>query len=392
MANVLPLETRIRIVGALVEGNSIRATSRQFRVDKNAVMALALRVGERCAHLHSKLVRGLAAYVVQCDETWSFIAKKEARCDPSKDPAEWGDVYSFLAIDSTSKIVISFHVGKRDQASTDAFIGDLRARLRVVPHLTTDGWKPYVSAVGESFPGCADFGQVVKNYRQGVSRGPDHRYEPPRDPFVTKKMIAGSPREETMSTSHVERLNLTLRHTVGRTRRLCLAFSKTLRGHHAAMALGVMAYNFTRLHLAIGGDRTPAMAAGLTDHVWTIGELLTAALDAEPVEDPEPVKLALPPGHVSAVRELPNGRGFLRVVGGPASTVPGVAAQSPGAPPVVAPVEASPVASVEPMAAASAPAAAAEAPEQLDLLAWRPKVKPLPKGQLNLFGDPMEGA
>ena len=180
------METRVRIVGALVEGNSIRAAARLTSVGKNAVMALALRVGEGCAHLHSKLVRGLSSYVVQCDETWSFIAKKEARCDPSKDPAEWGDVYSFLAIDSTAKIVISFHVGKRDQASTDTFVADLRARLRVVPHITTDGWRPYVSAVGESFSGCADFGQVVKNYRTGSSRGPDHRYEPPRDPFITK--------------------------------------------------------------------------------------------------------------------------------------------------------------------------------------------------------------
>ena len=148
MANVLPFETRVRIVSALCEGNSIRATSRMTSVDKNAVMNLALRVGEGCAHLHSKLVRGLSSYVVQCDETWSFIAKKEARCDPSTDPAEWGDVYSFLAIDSSAKIIISFHVGKRDGASTDALIADLRSRLRVVPHITTDGWQPYISAVG----------------------------------------------------------------------------------------------------------------------------------------------------------------------------------------------------------------------------------------------------
>ena len=177
-----------------------------------------------------------------------------------------------------------------------------------------------------------------------------------------------------MSTSHVERLNLTMRHTVGRTRRLCLAFSKTLRGHHAAMALGVMAYNFTKIHGAIG--MTPAMAVGLTDHPWTIGELLTAALEAEPVEDPEPVKLAFPPGYVSPVRKLPNGRGFLRVVG--ASGGP-TAPQSPATLGPVVPVE---VASV-------AVAASADPSGQLDLLTWRPKARP--KGQLNLFGDPSEG-
>ena len=273
--------------------------------------------------------------------------------------------------------MISFHVGKRDQASTDTFIADLRARLRVVPHITTDGWRPYVSAVGESFSGCADFGQVVKNYTTGSRRGPDHRYEPPRDPFITKTPSMGSPDMAKLSTSHVERLNLTMRHTVGRTRRLCLAFSKTLRGHHAAMALGVMAYNFTKIHSAIG--MTPAMAAGLADHPWTIGELLTAALEAEPVADPEPVKLAFPPGYVSPVRELPNGRGFLRVVGasvGPATP------QSPASP---GPVVPSPAAHVE--ASMVAVAASADPSGQLDLLAWRPKARP--KGQLNLFGEPV---
>lgn len=374
MSNILPMETRVRIVGALVEGNSIRAAARLTGVGKNAVMALALRVGEGCAHLHSKLVRGLSSYVVQCDETWSFIAKKEARCDPSKDPAEWGDVYSFLAIDSTSKIVISFHVGKRDQASTDTFIADLRARLRVVPHITTDGWRPYVSAVGESFSGCADFGQVVKNYTTGSRRGPDHRYEPPRDPFITKTPVMGSPDMAKLSTSHVERLNLTMRHTVGRTRRLCLAFSKTLRGHHAAMALGVMAYNFTKIHSAIG--MTPAMSAGLTDHPWTIGELLAAALDAEPVADPEPVKLAFPPGYVSPVRELPNGRGFLRVVGASG----GSSAPSPTPGPT-------PAAPSMPFAAS----ATTEPSGQLDLLAWRAAPsKPRRMAQLDLFGLEMD--
>ena len=185
----------------------------------------------------------------------------------------------------------------------------------------------------------------------------------------------GSPDMAKLSTSHVERLNLTMRHTVGRTRRLCLAFSKTLRGHHAAMALGVMAYNFTKIHSAIG--MTPAMAAGLTDHPWTIGELLTAALEAVPVEDPEPVKLAFPPGYVSPVRELPNGRGFLRVVGAGSG---GTAPQSPASPPPVA------VSSVAVVEAPIAGSVAADPSGQLDLWAWRPKARPM--GQLNLFGDP----
>ena len=374
MANVLPFETRVRIISALCEGNSIRAASRLTGVDKNAVMNLGLRIGEGCGHLHNALVRGLASYYVQCDETWSFIHTKEARCDPSKDPAEWGDVYSFLALDSTSKVMISFLVGKRDGASTEAFIADLRARLTVVPQISTDGWQPYVSAVAESFRGVADFGQVVKSYRTGSRRGPDHRYEPPRDPFITKTPIFGSPDMAKLSTSHVERVNLTMRHTVGRTRRLCLAFSKTMRGHSAAMALGVMAYNFTKIHSTLG--MTPAMAAGIADHPWTMGELVTAALEAEPVAAPEPVKLALPPGHVSAARELPNGRGFLRVVGASGG---GTAPQSP-----TTPATPPPVVPVEPRVHVTVPVASGPA-GQLDLLAWRPKARP--KGQLNLFGE-----
>ena len=384
MSNVLPMETRVRIASALTEGNSIRATSRMVGADKNTIMDFALRLGEGCAHLHNKHVRGLASFLVEGDETWSFIAKKEARCDPSKDPAEWGDVYSFIALDSVSKVVISFLVGKRDGASTDAFIADLRARLTVVPQFTTDGWQPYISAVGASFGGSIDYAQVVKNYRHGASRGPDHRYEPPRDPFITKIPIFGAPDFDRMSTSHVERVNLTMRHTVGRTRRLCLAFSKTMRGHSAAMALGVMAYNFCRLHLAIGGDRTPAMAARVADHPWTMAELVTAALAEETSAAPVAVPLKLPVERagraIGTARELPNGRGFLRVVGG---------GSSPAAPPPTSgPAPSAPAA---PVVHVTVPVASGPA-GQLDLLSWvAPPVKPRPAVQLSLFGIEIEG-
>lgn len=191
-----------------------------------------------------------------------------------------------------------------------------------------------------------------------------------------------------LSTSYIERQNLTMRHIVGRTRRLCLAFSKTLRGHRAAEGLGVMTYNFVRQHAALGGQ-TPAMAAGLTDHPWTIGELMDAALAAEPCAPARPVALKLAPERAGkAARELPDGRGWLRAVDGGkgATSTPAPQAPSPGPPVPSAPVE---------VPAAVASGAGVVDPRQLDLLSWvRPAaqqtpVKPLPpKGtQLSLFGD-----
>lgn len=369
------METRVRVVAALCEGNSIRATARIVGVDKNAVMDLALRVGEGCAHLHNRLVRGIAAHVVQCDETWSFVAKKEARVDPEKDPAEWGDIYTFLALDSVTKLLLAFEVGKRDQAHTDRFITDLRARLTVVPHITTDGFSPYESAIASSFAGVADYGVVVKNYRVGSSRGPDHRYEPPRDPFITKRPVQGVPNMATLSTSHVERVNLTMRHVVGRTRRLCLAFSRTARGHRAAMSLGVMAYNFTRIHSTI--EATPAMEARLAVRPWTILELVEAALAEQLSERPAARALALPaqPQRATPARELPNGRGFLRMVGGGSSSGGPSPVPAPMPPPVADAPHATPP-DAEPLETPSA---------QLSLLEWRPR--PKPAGQLSLFGE-----
>jgi hypothetical protein len=228
----------------------------------------------------------------------------------------------------------------------------------------------------------------VKHYRSGGQRGPDHRYEPPRDPFVTKHTVLGSPTTELIRTPYVERYNLTQRHIVGRTRRLCLAFSKTLRGHRAAIALGIFAYNFVREHSALGNGTTPAMAAGITDHPWTIAELVEAALAEEPSDPPVPIPLTMPASRdgfpVGAARPLPNGRGFLRVVGGPA---PAVRQPGPAAPPPVAPVP-PPVAVVAPVEPAADPSG------QLDLFAWTPRPVPavprddrrLPPGQLDLFG------
>jgi IS1 family transposase len=390
----------VLVTAALTEANSVRGIARLAEVDKGTVMAVGLQVGDGCALLHDRLVRGLRSLVIQGDETWSFICKKESRVDPMKDPPEYGDAYTFIGLDAISKLVISYYVGKRDGASADVFAADMRARLTMVPHLSTDGFPAYPEVIAKHFAGAIDYGTAVKHYTHGAQRGPDHRYEPPRDPFVTKHAILGAPTMALIGTPHVERYNLTQRHIVGRTRRLCLAFSKTLRGHQAAISLGVFAYNFVREHSALGPHVTPAMAAGLTDHPWTIAEMVDAALAAlaeEPGEKPQPVPLKMPAARagqpVGASRALPNGRGFVRAVNAAAP-----AAKSPAAPP-----PAPPPAPTPPPALVAIPSGSAT-PGQLDLLAWRPPppapqapasppAQPsqrLPPGQLDLFGLDLE--
>jgi len=370
VSNVLPLATRVLLASALSEGNSIRATSRMTGVDKNAAMEFGLRVGEGCIHLHNRLVRGLAAYSIQADEQHSFISKKEAHLEPG-DPEDFGEIWTYVALDAVTKMVIAFAIGKRDQLTTDAFIADVRARVTVVPRFTTDGLDLYPSAIKKSFGASVDYAQLVKHYDRKPRGNHDDRFPLPEQSFVTKTVISGSPDLSQCSTSHVERFNLSTRHTVGRKRRRCLAFSKTVRGHRAAVGLSFAAYNFCKIDGSL--DETPAMAAKLTDHPWTMEELVTAALAEEPTAAPVAQPLALPAGH-GAARQLPNG-GWLRVVdskGVPATLTPAPVA------PAVPSVEASAVAS----------SAAPVDDRQLDLLAWAQPAKPLPpKGQLSLFDD-----
>ena len=185
-----------------------------------------------------------------------------------KDPVEFGDAYTFLGMARTKKLIISYLVGKRDEASTQAFTKDLRARLVTIPEISTDGWQSYQTAVGQSFSGNVDHAVIQKNYsRKGRADGQkhDHRYEPPRDPFITKRVGHGAPDLERASTSHIERANLTVRMHVRRFTRLCNGFSKKLDNHRAAVSLHVAWYNFCRAHESL--RVTPAMEAGIADHV-----------------------------------------------------------------------------------------------------------------------------
>ena len=373
MANVLPFEKRLRVLAALVDGNSVRATSRMTEVHQDTISRFALAMGTGAQHLHDRLVRDLSCTLIEVDEQWSYVQKKQSRVDPVKDSPDHGDAWTWVAIDRNSRLAVAFYVGKRGEDSAQTFTDDLRARLVTMPQITSDGLSAYVGAIGSSFGPGVDYGQTVKNYRTGSRRGPDHRYEPPRDPFLTKRVVFGDPDMKRATTAHVERNNLTMRHVNGRLRRLCLAFSKKLDNHRAAAALGFAWYNFG--HVVKTLRVTPAMAAGVTDHVWTIEEFMETVLAEVDAGKPErqPLALRTPP---TTARELPNGRGFLRVVG---------ATSSPSAPPPA------PMPPPVPRVAVAASGAVTVVAGQLDLLSWvAPPVKPRRYAQMDLFGIEIE--
>ena len=348
MSNVLSDDKRLAVLKALVDGCSISTVSRLTEVNRRTITRLLLAFGLGAQRLWDRLCRDLVSARVEFDEIWSYVGKKEARRLPTDAPGI-GEAYSFVAIDSLSRMVITWKVGRRDQATTDAFIKDLRARLVTAPQLTSDGWAPYITAVGSEFGLSIDYMQCVKQYSRGGRRD-DHRYEPARDPFVRKTVVYGAPDPKAATTSYVERLNGTTRHTNGRLRRLSYAFSKKPECHEAAVALDYVAMNLT--HVLRTTRLSPALAANVTDHVWSLPELLEAldsavmpdAIEAKPLAHREPETTA---------RALPNGRGFLRVVSTPTPArkhAPGV----PDAPP-------------PPVAPAVEPTIALAPPRQLNL-------------------------
>ena len=345
VANVLPAEKRLRVLAALVDGNSVRATERMTGVHQRTIRRFALALGQGAERLHNRMVRDLRCILVQVDEIWGYVQKKQARVTPA-DPPDVGEAYTFVAVDTLSRLVITYRVGKRDQETTDAFIKDLRARVAVMPQLTSDGFAPYISAVGESFGKSIDYMQTVKNYRSG-SRGrrdDDHRYEPPRDPFITKSVVYGAPDPAKASTSYVERLNGTTRHQNGRMRRLCLAFSKRIEHHRASVALVYAYYNLC--HIVKTLRVTPAMQAGITDHVWSLDELLETltAEEEAPAPEAQPLTHREPP---TPARALPNNRGFLRLVTEPTPALKQRRKSEPPPPPA-SPVQAVPPPPPEP--------------------------------------------
>jgi IS1 family transposase len=297
MANVLPKAKRLQILAALVDGNSEHAVHRMTGAGRPTVSRFALRMGEGSARLHNRLARGLACEELLFDEIWSFCAVKQAHLKPHHGP-EAGDEYTFVALDKASRLVVSYLVGKRDQETTDAFVADVRARVAIVPRITSDGFAPYISAIRSCFGTNVDYAQTVKS---------PHRA---RGPFFVRRRIYGEPDLSTVSTSYVERQNGTMRLRVGRLRRRCVAHSKKLANHRAAVALGYAWYNLGMVLATL--KMTPAMAAGLTDHPWTHEEFMVVALAEREtarqvaVPLPERVWVARPPAPVPEVAPAPK--------------------------------------------------------------------------------------
>jgi len=290
--STLPFETRVRITSALVDGVSIRATERLLGVHRDTIMKVGLTAGEACARLHDTRVRDLRPTLIEADEIWTFVAKKQKRVHQGDAP-ECGDAYVFVGMDAARKVIISYLVGKRDGETTDAFVRDLRGRVLGLPQISTDGWAPYVESIDAHFGPQVPYAQVVKDfYSDAPTDQAKHRYSPGRIRAVTKTVISGEPVWDKVSTSYVERGNLSIRTCLKRFGRLTLSYSKRLRSLEAAVSLYVSYYNFVRVHETL--RVTPAMDSGLTDHVWSMAELLTAAI-ATPAT-PSPATPAAPQG------------------------------------------------------------------------------------------------
>ncbi|MGH6796720.1 MAG: transposase, partial [Methylocella sp.] len=256
---------------------SVRATERLTGVNRGTILSLGVRVGQGCAVLHDRLMRDLNVTRIELDEAWSFVAKKQARLTP-QDGTDKGDQYVFLAIAGTAKAILSYCVGKRNQEHTSAFVADLRARVLGAPEISSDGWNCYPGAIDDAFGIDVNYGQIEKHY--GVQVGvveAARRYSPAQVVAVSKRRVVGHPRH--ISTSYIERQNLTIRMQQRRFTRLTNAFSKKLENHEAAVALYVSHYNFCRVHETL--RVTPAMQLGVTDHIWSIGELVDAAMNNE---------------------------------------------------------------------------------------------------------------
>jgi IS1 family transposase len=270
--NRLSTEERTRVVAALVEGNSIRATVRMTGVAKNTVVKLLRDLGAACAKYHHDRVRHVRpARRIQCDEIWSFVGAKKKNVTPEQKQKGWGDVWTWTAIDADSKLCVSYLVGGRDAGWATEFMHDIAGRVDHRIQLTTDSHKSYLEAVEGAFGLEIDYAMLQKIY--GAPNIEDQRkYSPATCIGSDMKVISGNPDPKHVSTSYVERQNLTMRMSMRRFTRLTNAFSKKVENLEHAVALHFMYYNFCRVHQTL--RVTPAMECGLADHVWNLEELV----------------------------------------------------------------------------------------------------------------------
>lgn len=275
--NRLTTEKRRQVIAALVEGNGIRATVRMTGVAKNTIAKLLAELGAACAEYLDKALVNLNSKRIQCDEIWSFCYAKEKNVpEELRGKFGYGDVWTWVAIDADSKLIVSWAVGGRDGDTAYGFIQDLAKRLRHRVQLTTDGHRPYLNAVEDSFGSDIDYAMLVKLY--GTDRESEARYSPAECIGTREVVVSGRPDRRHISTSYVERQNLTMRMHMRRFTRLTNAHSKKIENHIASIAIHYLHYNFCRVHETI--RVTPAMQAGIADHVWSIEEMI-ALLDAK---------------------------------------------------------------------------------------------------------------
>ena len=276
--NRLPAEKRAQIIHLLVEGNSLRATARMADVSFNTTAKLFVDAATVCLDYQDKTLRNLPCKRLQLDEIWSFVYAKQKNVPASKrgDPGV-GDVWTWVAIDADTKLVPSWRIGDRSSQTAFAFVSDLAERLKNRVQITTDGHRPYLEAIEGVFGGDVDYAMLVKIY--GQEPGGEKRYSPAECIGARKARIEGNPDLKHVSTSFAERQNLTMRMSIRRFTRLTNAFSKKVENHALSVALHYMNYNFCRMHKTL--RVTPAMAAGVTDRLWGISDIVKVLEDWE---------------------------------------------------------------------------------------------------------------
>ena len=274
--NRLPIEKRTQIVNCLIEGCSLRATSRMVDVSINTISKFLVDLGYACAFYQTEVLRNLPCKRVQADEIWAFCNSKQKNVAPeNKGVLGYGDVWTWVGMCADTKLVVSWLVGGRDAGYAKEFMTDLAGRLSHRVQLTTDGHKAYLTAVESAFGGEIDYAMLVKLYGASTGNANERRYSAGECCGTIKGTVCGKPQQEHVSTSYVERQNLTMRMGMRRFTRLTNGFSKKIENHEHAIAIHYMHYNFGRIHKSL--RVTPAMEAGVSDHVWSIEDIAKLA-------------------------------------------------------------------------------------------------------------------
>jgi IS1 family transposase len=271
MVNMKTLDgtRRAQVVRCLVEGNSIRATVRLTGVAKNTVVKLLTDLANACVAYHDQNVRNIKVRRLQCDEIWNFVGAKAKNTTPDQKAEGWGDTWTWTALDADTKLCISYLVGGRDLGWAKEFMEDCASRISNRVQITTDGHRAYLEAVESAFGADIDYAQLQKIY--GAPSENHTRYSPAKCIGCDMKVVSGNPDPKHVSTSYVERQNLSMRMSIRRFTRLTNAFSKKIENHAAAVAIWFMYYNFCRIHQTL--RVTPAMEAGIADRVWSVEEM-----------------------------------------------------------------------------------------------------------------------